>query len=248
MQGPEDDAVRAVWHAAGVHSRDVREGILKYNFEYTKFPRVNPQTNLEHNEDHLKAVREDTAIRLARRISDPAGIRIKYNHAMKYIHFDQAIEVTPDTDFLDMATMFSDTTSVEAEYKRYCDKNAVPLGDALAQVTKSAQLLALTYKMAGASTSTDRERFVRWMQHFARGQHPRQEESDLVRMMRQMQVAAGAVQPVIPMAAFLPPAAAEQTPPIPFTDPGEDAVPRFVDRIDEFKLYPACLTPASQGI
>jgi hypothetical protein len=228
-----DVHISAVWHAAGVYNPHTRTGVLKYDFESLKFPRVDLDTLPQQPANHPDKISEATRI--------AAGIPgIRYTHAMQYIHFNQAIEVDQTSVLLDMATMFSGTTSVRDEYRRYCDTNAAPLDEVISQVTKSAQLFALTHKMSAMRTYSE-EIFVRSMQHAASLQNPRQEENELMQMMRRMQVDAGAIGEW-PVRGFHPDAHTPAPPPKVYTTRPELAY--FHESVGRLAGYKGCLTTA----
>ena len=227
----------AVWRAAGVNDRRQRIAVLGFEMECQQFPRAELDV-LAHAASLMTRAEKKAA---GRQLVPVLGAT--YSGPLKYIHFDQEVNFDASNALLDMTTMFAGSTSVDAEYRRYCDSNAAPLDDTISQVTKSARLLALTHTMTNMGSPDNKELFVRSMQHAARQQNPHQEETELMQLMQRMQVEAGAISQW-PVAGFhrVPPPAPRD--PVLYTSIASIDMLAFDRSIKVVKGFTHCLTPA----
>lgn len=92
-------------------------------------------------------------------------------------------------DYTDISSVFSSTTTIDAEYRKYCNPSAEEIrsGDVMSAAIDAAKLLCLTQVIEKHCVST-REHFTRRMLSRAHQMIGSRETDDMMRLMRSMQI------------------------------------------------------------
>ena len=92
-------------------------------------------------------------------------------------------------DYTDISSVFRGTTSIDAEYRKYCDPGAEEIGqgDVMSAALDSAKLLCLVQTIEKPGIST-RAHFTRRMLSKAQQMRGSRQTDDMMRLMRSMQI------------------------------------------------------------